>query len=343
MSSIVFVKLIPVFAIIAIGWGAAQTKALRGDAAVQTMSYLAFFLFIPAMLFRTTARIDLGGLPWGTLAAYFGPVVTLLLLVYGWHRWHADRKPAEPAVSTEPAEQTVPTVPAEPAMPGVRALSTTFGNAVQLGLPVVAALFGSVGLSVHVAIISMHALTLMTTATILTELDLSRATARTNGGRPRIAATVAVTAKRAVIHPIVLPVLLGLTWNLAGPSLPGAVDDVLATLSAGVSPVCLMTIGMSLAHYGVAGSLRGATMLAVGKLLVQPAVILGVAHWGVGLHGTTLATVVLFAALPIGSNALIFAQRYHTREAEVTAGIMVSTLGFAVTAPLWLLVLSALV
>jgi malonate transporter len=47
----------------------------------------------------------------------------------------------------------------------------------------------------------------------------------------------------------------------------------------------------------------------------------------------------MLAALPIGSNALIFAQRYHALEAETTAATVFSTLAFVVTAPLWLGVL----
>ena len=55
-----------------------------------------------------------------------------------------------------------------------------------------------------------------------------------------------------------------------------------------------------------------------------------------------LAVVVLCAALPIGSNALIFAQRYRTLVAETTVATALSTLAFVATAPLWLLVLGAI-
>jgi malonate transporter and related proteins len=70
--------------------------------------------------------------------------------------------------------------------------------------------------------------------------------------------------------------------------------------------------------------------------------VLVVAHWGFGLAGLPLAVVVMMAALPIGSNALIFSQRYETLEAEATAAIVFSTLGFVATAPLWLLILARL-
>lgn len=44
------------------------------------------------------------------------------------------------------------------------------------------------------------------------------------------------------------------------------------------------------------------------------------------------------AVLPADSNALPFAQRYRVPEGEASAPIVISTFGFALTAPLWLLV-----
>ncbi len=67
--------------------------------------------------------------------------------------------------------------------------------------------------------------------------------------------------------------------------------------------------------------------------------VLVVARWGFGLEGIPLAVVVVMASLPVGSNALIFAQRYGTLEAETTAAIVFSTLAFMLTAPVWLAVL----
>jgi hypothetical protein len=92
----------------------------------------------------------------------------------------------------------------------------------------------------------------------------------------------------------------------------------------------------------VRGAARSAVMLSLLKLLALPALVLGVAHWGFGLAGLPLAVAVMVAALPVGSNALIFSQRYETLEAEATAAIVFSTFGFVFTAPLWLAVLAYL-
>lgn len=317
MSSVVVLRLLAIFAVIGLGWVAGRTKLLGdGSDTARVMSNAAFYLFTPALLFRTTARIDLAALPWATLAAFFGPVVALLLAVY-----LRERRRGGP----------------EPAGPAVRAISVSFGNTVQLGIPIVTALFGEAGLALHVAIVSLHALTLLTVLTVLVEADLVRA--HVGGDRPGPLATALTTARRTVVHPVVMPVLAGLAWNLLSLPLGGPFDEILRTLGQAVVPVCLVTIGLSLHQYGVVGVAGPAVALSVGKLVVQPALVLVAAHWGAGLTGVPLAVVVLAASLPIGSNALLFAQRYRAREGEATTGIVLSTLAFVVTGPLWLLVL----
>jgi len=104
--------------------------------------------------------------------------------------------------------------------------------------------------------------------------------------------------------------------------------------------VCLVLIGLSLAYTGIGGAVGSGLAIAGLKLVALPALVLAVAHWGFGLAGMPLHVVVLMAAMPTGSNALIFAQRYRAHEAEATASIVLGTVGFVLTAPAWLAVLA---
>ena len=214
-----------------------------------------------------------------------------------------------------------------------------FGNAVQVGIPMAAALFGEAGLAIHITIVSLHSLTILTVVTALVELDLARARQRESGSAGRLAATLRTTVRNTVIHPVVLPVLAGFAWNLTGLGLPAVADEVLQTLGSAVVPVCLVLIGMSLAYYGMRGAARSAVVLTVVKLALLPALVLVIARWGIGLQGLPLAVVVMMSALPIGSNALIFAQRYQTLQSEASTAIVFSTLAFVATAPVWLAIL----
>ena len=330
MTMLVLYKLLAIFIAVAIGWFVGRMRWLgeaTGDGAsasdpARVLSNVAFYIFVPALLFRTTARLDLNSLPWLTLAAFFMPVLLVLLTVYGWRRWRRGAACAS----------------AEPAAPSVQAITATFGNTLQIGVPLAAGIFGEAGLAIHVTVISLHALTLLTALTLLVELDLARANPAAGG----LARTLLTTVRNTVIHPVVLPVLAGLMLNAIGVVLPAVLDEVLLMLGTAVVPLCLTLIGMSLAYYGWPKAWGAVLGLAALKLLVLPAMVLVAAHWGFGLSGLPLAVIVMAAALPTGSNALIFAQRYRTQEGETTAAIVASTLLFMLTAPLWLAVLSAL-
>ncbi|ABM93230.1 AEC family transporter [Methylibium petroleiphilum] len=315
MSPLIFLKLLAIFVTIGIGWVAGRCKPFAGGEAARILSNAAFYVFAPALLFRATARIDLGTLPWQALGAFFVPVVGWMLLVYLLQRRCRAAAAAQPAV---------------------RAITASFGNNAQLGIPMAAALFGEIGLQLHLSIVSLHALILLTVLTLLVERDLAHAMARDAGAPASLSRTLLLTARNTVIHPIVLPVLAGMAWNLTGAPIPGPIDEVLQMLGTAVVPLCLVAIGLSLGHYGLRGAAGPALLLAAAKLLVQPALVLAVGY-GMGLRGLALAVIVMAAAMPTGSNALMFAQRYRSGEAEATAAIVISTLAFAATAPLWLL------
>lgn len=321
MTIAVFHKLLAIFITVALGWVVGRMRWLdagneKGDPA-RLLGNAAFTIFVPALLFRTAARLDFAAMPWRTVAAFFVPAVAFMLGVYLWQRARRDD------------------VRDGAAAPSVRAIAASFGNSVQVGIPLVAALFGEKGLEIHVALVSLHAIILLSVLTALAELDV----ARHGGNASRLWPMLRQTLHNTIVHPVVLPVLAGLVWNALGIGLHPVFDEVLVALGSAVVPVCLVLIGLTLAYVDVRGQLRGAVVISVLKLLLLPALVLAVAHWGFGLGGLPLSVVVLMAALPAGSNALIFSQRYATLQAEATAAIVLSTLGFIATAPWWLGVL----
>ncbi len=336
MSIVVFHKLLAIFLTVALGWVAGRLRWLGEPAGgidpARLLGNAAFYIFVPALLFRTTARLDLASLPWATVLAFFVPVTLLLLAVYAIERW---RRRGRVEADLQAGETAA-------AAPAARAVAVVFGNSVQVGIPVAAALFGEAGLGIHIALISLHALVLLTTLTVLVELDLSGARAR-HEASASLGRTLRNTVRNTIIHPVVLPVLAGMAWQLTGWNLPGPLDETLQLLGTAVAPLCLVLIGITLA-YTAGATVRGAVRSALGisalKLLGLPALVLAVAHWGFGLDGLPLQVAVMMAALPTGSNALIFAQRYRSQEAEATTAIVISTLGFVLTAPLWLAALA---
>jgi malonate transporter and related proteins len=326
-------RLFAIFIVVAGAWLVGRMRWLGASPALEdtgagvhdparVLANSAFYIFIPALLCRTTARLDMTTLPWHTLLAYFVPVQVLLFMLYGFHHYRQRHRDGPPA------------------LPTTRTITAIFGNTAQVGIPIASALYGERGLGIHITVMGLHGLTLLSTLTVLVELDLARARARDERA-PSIASMAFTTLRNTIIHPVVLPLLVGWIWNVTGWPIPAVVDDVLVLLSTAVVPVSLVVIGLSLAYYGLAPRLGPSIGVALFKLLAQPAIVLVVAHWGFGLSGLPLAIVVLMGALPVGANALIFAQRYRTHEPEVATAIVVSTFLYAVTLPFWLLVLQA--
>jgi malonate transporter len=323
VTAAVFHKLLAIFLTVGLGWVAGRARWLEagqeGADPARLLGNVAFSIFVPALLFRTTVRLDFAAMPWHTVAAFFVPAVGFLFGVYLWQRRHADAHGA--------------------ASPSVRAVAASFGNTVQVGLPLVAALFGEPGLAIHIALISLHAMILLSVLTVLAEIDIERQR-MASGKAARLWPMLRQTLRNTIVHPVVLPVLAGLGWNFTGLGLTPVLDETLAALGSAVVPVCLVLIGLNLAYQDLQGQWRGGIGISVLKLLVLPALVLAIAHVGFGLNGLPLSVVVMMAALPVGSNALIFSQRYDTLQAETTAAIVISTVGFVASASFWLAVLA---
>ena len=321
MSGAIATKLLAIALIVALGYIVGRLRWLGPPEAepARVLSNAAFYVVAPALFFRTTARLDPAALPWPMIAAFFVPVVALMLAHYGWQRWRRD-------------ERGLPV-----AAPAVRAITVGFGNSVQIGIPLAAGIFGETGLGLHLALVSVHALILLVVATTLVELDLAHAHARSQPGGEgaHIGRMLLGTLRNTIVHPVVLPGLAGMAWQA---KLKFSAKS--SVLGSAVVPLCLTLIGMSLAYMGLPSSLGGAAGLTVLKLLVQPALVWGVAAGLFGLAGLPLQVVVMLAALPSGTNALMFAQRYRAQEAETTAVNVISTLAFVATAPVWLTLLA---
>ena len=219
MTLAVFHKLLAIFLTVALGWVAGRMRWLGGAGgptdAARVLGNAAFHVFVPALLFRTTVRLDFATLPWHTLAAFFVPVLGVLIAVYLWPRGSGERHGA--------------------AAPSVRAVAGVFGNSVQVGIPVAAALFGEAGLAIHIALVSLHAIVLLTVLTVLAETDVARARARREAA-PSLARTLAGMLRNTIVHPVVLPVIAGMAWNAKRTSLetwgqaPTTIEPVRGTL-----------------------------------------------------------------------------------------------------------------
>ena len=292
-------SLLPVVLLIGIGFAAGRLKLIRGEA-VRDLSNLVFLVLVQALLFRTMATADLARLDLRSVALYYivaGAMFFALLLIRGLNSRSA-----------------------------VLALAAIFSNTLMIGVPLVQLAYGQAGLVHLFTLISMHALILLTLATVVLELLVAREQAAAGlGPRRHIAATVAQAVKNAVLHPVPLPIIAGFLYSLTGWGLHPVVERPLKLLGDAFGPVALVLVGVTLAQTAIGPHLRGALVISVLKTILHPLLMWGAGR-ALGLTGLPLAVMVVAAALPVGANVFLFSQRYKEAEDLVTASVAVSTL-----------------
>lgn len=297
-------SLLPVVLLIGIGFFAGRLKLIRGEG-VRDLSNLVFLVLVQALLFRTMATAHLDQLDLRSVALYYivaGALFFSLLLVKGLNSRSA-----------------------------VLALAGIFSNTLMIGVPLVQLAYGQAGLVHLFTLISMHALVLLTLATVVIELLVAReAAAAGEGPRQHILATVAQAIKNAILHPVPLPIIVGFLYSLTGFGLHPVVEQPLKLLGDAFGPVALVLVGVTLAQTAIGPHLRGALTISAIKTVLHPA-LMAVVGWALGLQGLPLTIMVVAAALPVGANVFLFSQRYHKAEDLVTASVAVSTVVAVVT------------
>jgi len=303
VNSPVFSALLPVVLLIAIGVIAGRAGFVRAEAA-KDLSNLVFMVLTPALLFRTMSTVHVEQLNFKPVAMYFVAALALYGAVLLYHG--ASRRAA------------------------VLALGCTFSNTVMIGIPLVGLAYGQAGLVTLFTLISVHALILLTFATIVLEMVAAREDQAAGMGRQRhMALTVLSAIKGGIIHPVPLPIIFGLLFAQTGWVLPEVVDKPLHLLGNAFGPVALVLVGLTLTQVHIGTHLNSALGISALKNLALPALV-ATLGWGWGLSGLNLSVMIVAAALPMGANVFLFAQRYEVAQDLVTASMAVSTvLGLA--------------
>jgi len=282
----------PVFIIIGLGYVAA-TRGFIDEAGFRGLTGFIFNLAIPALLFVGGTSGQTGGGP--AAFAYFAAALVLFGVSLGLGMARL-RMPMGEA--------------------GLFALNCTYGNAVMMGIPLVAATFGQAGLPILIAIIALHSMILLTLATVVAEIGLHRHAP----WRRILSATVAGVVR----NPIVATVFVALAWRLLDLPVPGVARRTMEMLGAATPAVALFCLGGSLAGFRVGSAWGEVAWATILKLAALPLMV-----WGAcllfGLSPIETGVAVMTAALPTGANAFMLARRYAVGTDGSGATVLVST------------------
>ena len=298
MNNPVLSALLPVMLLIAIGFIAGRAGWIRAEA-TKDLSNLVFMVLTPALLFRTMSTVHVQDLNFKPVALYFVAAGLLFFAMYFWQG--ATRRAA------------------------VLGLGATFSNTLVIGTPLIGLAYGQAGLITLFTLISVHALVLLTMATVVLELSVAREAAARGAstGRPMFR-TILTAARNGIIHPVPLPIIVGLLFAQTGWVVPEVVDKPLQLLGNAFGPLALLLVGVTVTHGRVGAQLKAALGLSLVKNLGLPAIMAGVG-WAAGMSGLPLSVMIVAASLPIGANVFMFSQKYEVAQDLITASLAVST------------------
>ena len=293
----ILVTVLPVFGLIVLGYVFSRLMIIDA-AAGRGLSLFVFNIAIPALLFRTMATLDMNeAAPWSLWAAFFGG------LGLTW-------------IVTAMASRFVPSL--DYSAGAVASMAAGFGNLAMLGTPLALAHFGKVIAVPLSMILSIHAPLLWLAATLHRELGH-------HSGSFSLKRTGQELLRNLARNAIVLGLLGGSLWRVTGLGLNIVPDRMLLMLADASIPTALFALGASLAGYSLKGSWDGMFTLIVAKMFVMPLFVFIAATYIFVLPPLWSKVAVLFAAMPTGANAFLFAQKNDEAVPAVSGAIAAGT------------------
>jgi predicted permease len=286
----------PVFAIALLGY-ILTYKGIFGIRDIEGISRFVFTIAIPVMLFNSMAKIDLPEqLNWAFLLSYY----LVAILIFGLGMWISKR-----LFNYSPQEQSV------------FGMGSSYSNAVLIGLPLISAGLGDKALLPVFMLISIHSAILFFMVTLFAER---------NGGDGRsILAIIRQTITSLATNPIIIGLVLGLVVNLFSITVPKPINTTIEIVSKAALPSALFVLGASLTAYKLAGHFSEAWTIVVLKLLLQPFLVWLLAFFIFQVDPLWGAVAVIMAAMPVGINVYMFAQKYQVCIPSVSSAIVIST------------------
>lgn len=307
---LIFNVVLPVFAIVVLGYGAVRFKLFPTEGVKGLVSFVNNFA-TPCLLFDAMLNADFG--------SAFNPAIIVPFYVGALTSLAGGAVIAVKFFRNKPDE-------------GVASgFAAMFTNTVLIGIPIVHRAYGEAAMPVVFSIIAFHAPMLITLGMLVMELT------RRDG--QKLSKVLQIAAKRMLSNPLLWGVGLGLIANLAGVTLNEPADAFVKMMSQAVLPAALFGLGGALNEYKVSESWAQALAMSGFKLILHPliAYVLMVHVLHVPIEFARYG--VLLAAMPVGINAYIFSTYYNRGVSVANSTILITTALSVVTVTGWLLVL----
>jgi len=289
----IFLKTLPFFAVISVGYGAGRT----GFFTPQATAYLTKFVFyfaLSAMLFRFAANLELSAiLDWQFVWAYLAGTIAVYLLatIVAMARGLRVREAA------------------------IEAQCAVIGNVGFLGIPMLVLLLGANAIGPVMMVLAVDLIVFSSLVVILI----------TGSRDGRMSLGILRTVGLGLLaNPMVVSISAGLVVSSLALPIPVPVNEFLEILGGAATPGALFAIGASLAGKS-AERVAVAGWLSLCKLLLHPAAVAVAALLVFDVDPYAAGVMITAAALPVAGNVYILAQHYGVAPARVSAAILLST------------------
>ena len=303
---------VPVFGLIGIGYAVSWSGLLK-PATGEGLSDFVFTVAIPLLIFRVVATADFsGGSPWLLWLAYY--IAYVLAWIAG--------------------TILVRRLFGRDARAGlVAGIAASYSNALLVGIPLIITAYGHEGAAAISLLIAVHLPVMMTASAILIERALVKDGLSPDASAQAIARSL---VRNLVRNPIVLGLLAGILWRLTGLPIVGPIGSVVNSIGDVAATLALVSVGMSLRHYGISGNVLPAFVVGFIKLIAMPAVVLALVVFVIPLPPVWAKAIVIAAACPSGVNVYLIAARFGTGQALASNAITLTTAFAVVTIAAWL-------
>lgn len=288
----IFLKTLPFFALIAVGYGAGRTRFFTPEATAYLTKFV-FYFALSAMLFGFAANLQLGDVfSWDFVWAYLGGCMAVYLLAFLVAKLR--KRPM-----TEAA---------------IEAQCAVIGNTGFLGVPMLIVLMGEAAAGPVLMVLAIDLIVFSSLIAIL----------MTAGGKGGLMAALWRAIRGMIENPMIVSMALGLLVASMDVTIPVPVNEFLSILGAAATPGALFAIGASLAGKS-AERLSVAGWLTFCKLVLHPGAVAIAALLIFEVASFEAAVMIAAAALPVAGNVYILAQHYRVAPQRVSAAILVST------------------
>ncbi|RRE26257.1 AEC family transporter [Klebsiella pneumoniae] len=289
---------LPVFALIPVGWLARKLKIL-GETALTELNRFVVYLALPALLFDIIANAMWADLAQPAFISAFSIGMMVVFFLTLFVQLRRTRHLADAAID---------------------ALNAGYANTGFIGFPLVIVFLGHEALAPTLIATILTVSVLFGIGIIIIETGLQGEVKR------RIIFTR--VAKSLIKNPLLVSPAIAICIPLSGLTVPDSINVFLKLLGGAASPCALIALGLFLAGQSDKRTNNDnftVTLLVVLKLLIQPALTWWFATKVFHLSPLLVHTAVLLAALPTGTGPFMLAEFYRREASTTSKCVLVST------------------